>query len=223
MSVRRNCLALLCLPALGHATTLAFIGPELAGVYQIRNGQAHGELVTLLNQLGKQAGIEWEYRHASPARVELTLQSQPKVCSLLLQGKRQGGNYQVMSGLGRHAIVAYSALHDTLTLSDLDNLPVSQRLGFGTGLKGLLLRQKRLNITEHPSLATAVQLVSLGRARVLLTTQIGMYSLQPTPLLRRVGTVVEADNVLACSSQLPPGVAQGLRKALRNWLIPFAL
>jgi hypothetical protein len=89
-------------------------------------------------------------------------------------------------------------------------------------LKALLQRQG-LNVIEHPSLATAVQLVGLGRARVLLTTQISMYSLQPAPLLRRIGTLGKADNVLACSRQLPPGVAARLRQALSRLLIPFTL
>jgi hypothetical protein len=165
----------------------------------------------------------WHYLHASPARVGLTLSSQPDVCSLHLQSPQQPGDYQVMAVLGHHAIVAYSGINDPISLPELAQLQPSERLGFGTGLKALLEKQRKLAITEHPSLGTAVQLVALGRARVLLTTQISMYSLQPAPLLRRVGTVAQADSVLACSRQLPAGVAPRLRQVLGKLLIPFAL
>lgn len=225
MSIPRLLLALpwlLPLPALAADIALDFIGPELAGVYQVNGDQAQGELVNIMQQLGKEAGIRWYYRLATPARVEVTLGSQQNVCSLHLQSRRQVSDYQVIGKLGEHAIVAYSGLHDSIGLDELAQLPASQRLGFGSGLKALLQRQG-LNVIEHPSLATAVQLVGLGRARVLLTTQISMYSLQPAPLLRRIGTLGKADNVLACSRQLPPGVAAQLRLALGRLLIPFTL
>lgn len=225
MSILRLIALLACLqPARGLAavTELDFIGPALAGVYQVQDGQASGELVAMLQQLGSQAGIHWRYRLATPARVEVTLGSQQNVCSLHLQHRRQRVDYQVMGVLGEHAIVAYSGLHDSIGVDELAQLPVSQRLGFGSGLKALL-QQQGLEVIEHPSLATAVQLVGIGRARVLLTTQISMYSLQPAPLLRRIGTLGKADNVLACSRQLPPGVAPRLRQALARLLIPFTL
>lgn len=225
MSIPRQLLTLpwlLPLPVLATGIELDFIGPELTGVYQVYDGKAQGELVGMLQQLGSQAGIQWRYRLATPARVEVTLGSQQNVCSLHLQSRRQRSDYQVIGILGEHAIVAYSGMHDRIGLDELAQLPASQRLGFGSGLKSLLQRQG-LNVIEHPSLATAVQLVGLGRARVLLTTQISMYSLQPAPLLRRIGTLGKADNVLACSRQLPPGVAARLRQALSRLLIPFTL
>lgn len=226
MHVRHVCALLLCLLASSaRATTgeLAFIGPALAGVYQIQDGQAQGELVGILQQLGSLAGIHWRYQLATPARVEVTLAGPASVCSLHLQSPHQPGDYQILGLLGQHAIVAYSGLHDSIALHELARLPDVQRLGFGTGLKTLLQTQYRLDVIEHPSLATAVQLVTLGRARVLITTQISMYSLQPAPLLRRIGTLGKADNVLACSRQLPPALASRLRQGLHQLLIPFTL